>query len=527
MTAIHKSTPAGRWRPRREHLPLAFFVGLLVVAVPVLFHAGRHQWFFLDEFDFLAGRDLRSFDDLFRPHNEHWSTPPIVVYRLLFRIVGLNSYAPYLALSIGAHLALVCLLRRVMRRSGVDPWIATAAVIPFTFFGTGNENILWGFQFAWSTSVACGILHVIAIDHDGPVGRRDLLGLLFGLIGLMSSGVGLVMVGAAMLTALARRGWREALLHTVPLATLYVIWLTALDVQTASHAGQGDIPALAVNILVDSVAGLGGSVVAGAALLLFSAVGVALALDSARRTGAGWRRLAAPGALACAAVAFAGLSAYGRAFLSPEPAIRYLHVTAAMLIPLVGVGANAVVKRWPKLTVVAAALLLVGLPANVSRLDDRNPLVLGNREQMLSLATVAHDDAVDRSVRPLVLWSDAVTAGWLSDGIESGRIPRIELTTAQHRHASASLALQVLPDGASLTCTSVAARSPLDLDEGEVVRFEAASLAAVEVLGQERSPSVNFTGALGVGTTTVRAVRPVVLEEPPGSAWPAMSICRA
>ena len=176
--------------PRRLTSPgvaLGAFVAAILVAVPVLFHAGRHQWFFLDEFDFLAGRDLRDVPDLFRPHNEHWTTPPIVIYRILFWLVGLRSYTPYLALAITAHLASAGLLRVVVRRSGVDPWLATAAIIPWVFFGTGNENILWGFQVTLGTSLLLGLVHVLAADHDGPVGRRDLLGLGAGLLAIMSS----------------------------------------------------------------------------------------------------------------------------------------------------------------------------------------------------------------------------------------------------------------------------------------------------------------------------------------------------
>ena len=102
--------------------------------------------------------------------------------------------------------------------------LATAAIIPWVFFGTGNENILWGFQFTLGTSLLLGLLHVLAADHDGPVGRRDLLGLGAGLLAIMSSGIGLVMVLAASGTALGRRGWRAALVHAGPLAVIYLCW---------------------------------------------------------------------------------------------------------------------------------------------------------------------------------------------------------------------------------------------------------------------------------------------------------------
>ena len=84
----------------------------------------RSEWFFLDEWDFLAGRGLGA-HDLIREHAGHWVSVPIVVYRVLWWAVGLRSYLPYAAVAIGMHLVAAALLRIVMRRSGVDPWTAT------------------------------------------------------------------------------------------------------------------------------------------------------------------------------------------------------------------------------------------------------------------------------------------------------------------------------------------------------------------------------------------------------------------
>src|SRR4051794_10217054 len=79
--------------PARFHdrFPLFVFLFVLVGAVPLYLYLGRRQWFFLDEWDFLAGRGLNA-HDLLRPHNEHWSTIPVIVYRVLFHLFGLRSY---------------------------------------------------------------------------------------------------------------------------------------------------------------------------------------------------------------------------------------------------------------------------------------------------------------------------------------------------------------------------------------------------------------------------------------------------
>ena len=72
------------------------FIAALVGAFLLYAIVGhRHYWFWHDEWDFLVTRDGADLHDLLRPHNEHWSTVPILFYRLVWRVFGLKSYAPY------------------------------------------------------------------------------------------------------------------------------------------------------------------------------------------------------------------------------------------------------------------------------------------------------------------------------------------------------------------------------------------------------------------------------------------------
>src|SRR5438067_7783873 len=73
----------------------ACFVALAVLAVPFYLWLGRKQWFSVDEWDFLAGRNLGHVNDLLRPHtDEHWSTLPLLAWRGIWQVIGL-SYLPY------------------------------------------------------------------------------------------------------------------------------------------------------------------------------------------------------------------------------------------------------------------------------------------------------------------------------------------------------------------------------------------------------------------------------------------------
>ena len=143
-----------------------------------------------DDWEFIVNRDGGSFRDLMRPHNVHWSTLPILVYRGLFKIFGLNTYRPYMALSVATHLTIAVLLRVVIRRAGVHPWLATAAAGGFALFGTAYGDIVWGFQIGFAGPLMFGLAQLLLVDHDGPVDRRDALALVFGAAGLMCPGNG-------------------------------------------------------------------------------------------------------------------------------------------------------------------------------------------------------------------------------------------------------------------------------------------------------------------------------------------------
>ncbi|MDQ1382145.1 MAG: hypothetical protein QOJ71_2864, partial [Actinomycetota bacterium] len=112
-------------RPARQ--ALAAFVLVEAIALPVLVALGRSVWFTADEWDFVAHRTAWNLDDLFRPHNEHWSTLPILVYRLLWWLFGLRTHLPYLIIAVVLHLTVAALLRAVMRQAAVGPWLATIA----------------------------------------------------------------------------------------------------------------------------------------------------------------------------------------------------------------------------------------------------------------------------------------------------------------------------------------------------------------------------------------------------------------
>ena len=241
-----KRGPAKRGPAKRdpaERAALITFLAAEAVAFVIYVVVSRPMWFYLDEWDFLADRTAFNVGDLFRAHNEHWVTLPVLAYRGLWWVFGLNSYRPYQVVIILLHLLAAFLVRSVMRRVGVRPWTATVVASVLVFFGSGYQNIVLPFQMTLVGALVFGLVYLLLATHDGPFDRRDVFGWLAGLASIMCSGVGVSMVIAVGLAVLLMRGWRLALVHTVPFAALYVVWYAWVGHvgYDGYHAGPGQV----------------------------------------------------------------------------------------------------------------------------------------------------------------------------------------------------------------------------------------------------------------------------------------------
>ncbi len=356
-----------RWRRAVcRDWPLGVHVLTLVIGLAVLVAASRGHWFVIDEWGFLTDRRLDDVRGLFVPHQEHWSTLPIMLWRALFAAVGLYSYWPYQLVTLAVHLGVAHLLWRVQRRAQVAPAIAIATSGLFVVFGAGAENILNAFAITFDASVLLGLGQVLLVDHEGRFDRRDAWGWVLALGGLASSGVAVTMVAVAGLTAVLRRGWRAAAATVGPPAAVFVFWLmwvgrSSLGVIRAWEPGR--IPAFIWRGLTTTfdvaASGRGVGVVALAALGVWSF----------RHRGELRGRLAATFACALGAVVFFAVIGIGRAMLNLAYAetSRYLYVSGALLIPGVGAAVSDLAGER-RLARSGAVILVVLLAANGTRL---------------------------------------------------------------------------------------------------------------------------------------------------------------
>ena len=324
---------------------------------------GRHDWFTLDDWDFLSARTAGNLGDWFRAHFQHWVMLPMLVYRLVWVFVGLRSYMPYLTVLIVGHLLIAALLRVVMRRAGVNPWLATVAAGGFVVFGAGAENILVAFQITFVGALGFGLVQLVLADHDGPLGRRDQLGLLAGFLGLLCSGVAVVMTVVVGMAVLLRRGWkgrRIAAFHTLPLAVVYAAWSVFAPKGQRATVLQSHSPVSVTKFVLVGIeaafAGLGQLPGVGIALGLLLAGGLVFTLRTEGRSALRGRR-AVPMALLAGALMFLVLTGAARAGEGPlviaikhsgtERArdSRYIYTVGAMCLPALALAGDLLVRR--------------------------------------------------------------------------------------------------------------------------------------------------------------------------------------
>jgi hypothetical protein len=294
-------------------------------------------WFFGDDWDFLLQRRLTGDADLslWTPHNEHWSTVPILLFRLLFGVFGISTYLPYALIAIGAHVAIWTIMFVLLRRSGILAWPAAVSVWAGAFLGggVGAENMLWDFQVGFLGSGVLGLLAIVFLRTERWSG---VWAAWFALVlALASSGVGLVFVGWACLDVLLRRGIAKALITGAVPGMAYVVWFALVGHKAATDHIK-DVTAFPLR-LVEGLDGVWSLALAmpGAGFLVLAALTWVVFL---RAHGREAFALAASG-LGTLLVAFA-LFAYSRSGLGEGAgsSSRYLYFGVLFCAPALALG---------------------------------------------------------------------------------------------------------------------------------------------------------------------------------------------
>jgi hypothetical protein len=402
----------------------AVHVATLVAGAAALAYLGRGAWFFYDEWDIVGNHSL----SLLQPHNEHWSTLPYLVYQLLYPVVGLREYMPYLAVVIALHLGATHLLWRLLRREGVNDWVATLLAASFLVYGPGAENLYWAWQMGFLGAVFCGLAAVLLGTAANPSRRRDALTVLALVAGLMCSGIGVTMVLVTGLAVWSRRGWRPAALLVALPVLAFIAWYAAAGhavsrtyvrpglAPTAEFVGEG----------LAATAELGYDFpLVGAALVLAAVAWAAWHLPRQRHRFP----FAIAGILGVLAL-FTQIS-LGRLQYGPEAATqgRYVYVAAVLLVPAAGLAIHWISLRGRGGLLAAGVLLAFALVHNgevlVVRERDHRAASQLTRDRVLAAAARvrAAGAGFDVQQRPDPASAPTLTLARVSGFIHDGAMP--------------------------------------------------------------------------------------------------------
>jgi hypothetical protein len=494
----------------------------LVIGLAVLADLNRHEWFFGDDWDFLLDRGLHHATfGLWTPHNEHWSTLPILEFRAAFSLDGLHSAVLTFGVLLLAHVVLAHLIWRISLRCGADPWIATGLATIFVLLGSGAENLTWDFQIGFVGAVLFGFLSLQS-DRLRLTGHLRLVATWFLLVcSLMCSGIGITMTIAAGVDQLCRhRVRRAAATVSVPAAT-YLVWYAL-----AGRKGlAGDHVTLTSVLLIPSYLWTGLSSALGTTLgleaagpfLLLALVGWAIKNSHRFRTSQGTAL-----ALGSATVVLFVVIGTVRTPLgaSQATASRYTYVAVALLTPMIAVALSDLVKTTmasARLTVLG--LLVIILVANLGSLrsfsDNHTQTVIEAKTRILAAAQVLADGDVALTTQPEPTYSPNITSTSLLRVARAGQLPHEPLTatdivTAQSiinvsLTSSPALAghLEVHTPAAGRHATCVTApivQIPVPKGGGSITLRS--SQPAAETLG------VTLRGATGVSAPTIDLTLP-------------------
>ena len=175
---------------------------------------------------------------LFEPNYEHIVLMPVLIYKALLAVFGMDSPRPFQAASVATFLASTSLLFIWLRRR-VSAWLALALVLPLLFFGPAHDDLLWPFQIGYFGSVAFGLGALLALDVDDRRWDLAACGLLAVSMGFSSVGIPFA-VGVAVQVLTGPAAKRRAYVFVAPVA-LFGLWWLGYGRHAENHASVHDL----------------------------------------------------------------------------------------------------------------------------------------------------------------------------------------------------------------------------------------------------------------------------------------------
>ena len=208
----------------RERLPLALLALAMVLSVWLGLSLNSVMTFYADEWDPLLSRSGWGLDQIFAPFNGHPTMIPMVIYKTVQEVFGMDSARPIQAI----HAVLLLLMNGALflyLRRRVGDWAALIGTVMVLFLGAAFEILLYSFAMNFTGAIAVGIGALVALDRDDRKG--DIAASFLLLVGVFFSMVIVpFIVAVAAEWALNPRDRRGRIfVPGVSLGVLVVWWL--------------------------------------------------------------------------------------------------------------------------------------------------------------------------------------------------------------------------------------------------------------------------------------------------------------
>lgn len=353
--AVSEAVTLGRRAPgcasRRLHPADVLLVVGLVAAGAFLAWSARRMYFIADDWSFLVSRMTGPLSDaLLAPHNGHWVLVPVLLYRAAFAVFGLRSFFPYVAILIGAHLAVCALLHVLLVRVGGSRWVSAGVVLCVAVLGAAAQDLVVAFQITLVGGILMGLVPLVVLANRGsgpPRGRRLVLCWAAGVLAVMFSGVGLVMLVAIGIFAWCRHGLLRAVSIVATPAVVFLVWYAFVGRRSSPGSGLSHLSELPIYVwagLTSALASTSG--LSGGGPVLLVAIVVLLVLAQQARPAQrqlGWAGLAA----AVTQYVLAGVTRLSGGIDQPS-VMRYVYIAVVLLAPAVVVALEVPIRLSSK-----------------------------------------------------------------------------------------------------------------------------------------------------------------------------------
>ena len=434
---------------------MLFLAAAVFASAAVLLAYTREITFLLDDWEILLYRPGFNAHSVFDPHNEHIVVVPVLIYKALLALFGMDSARPFQVASTFTFLTSAVLLFAWLRRRAGD-WYALAATVLVLFLGAAWEDLLWQFQIGYFGSMAAGLGTLIALRRETRA--ADVVACLLLVLSIAFSSLGIPFAVGAAVALITAPGWRRrAYIVVVPLG-LFGLWYLGWGHTAENNASLANLAAVPKYVFDSIAAGIS------------SLFGLATPRDEAGVGSLDWGR-----PLAALALVLAGIRIHR---LGRVP--RWLWVTGAIALSFwvlagfnLSPGREAPASRYQYVS----GIFILMVTAELVRGLRASRVAIGAGIAAVALAVTSNLNFLDQSSASYVQISDLIKADLgaveiARDTVEPGFVLTNGIAGTPYVHVAAANYLTAVDDYGS----------PADTPEEIAAAPEDARAAADRVL---------------------------------------------